>query len=155
MTVEVLPDGSERFVTKGGIVIRRSRHDVEYASAIDACIDALDSRLGAVFSSNYEYPGRYTRWDTAIVDPPLVISARGRDMRIEALNERGQVLLGPILHAVEGVADAVVGRHDEDCIELRINEPGRPFTEEERTRMPSVFSILRAVTALFRSDEDA
>ena len=46
----------------------------------------LNSRRGAVFSSNYEYPGRYTRWDTAIIDPPLVISARGRAMRIEALN---------------------------------------------------------------------
>ena len=46
-----------------------------------------------MFSSNYEYPGRYTRWDTAIIDPPLAISARGRAMRIDALNARGEVLL--------------------------------------------------------------
>ena len=62
-----------------------------YAGAIEAYVDGLNTRRGAVFSSNYEYPGRYTRWDTAIIDPPLVISARGRAMRIEALNSRGEV----------------------------------------------------------------
>ncbi len=54
-------------------------------------VDKLDERRGAVFSSNYEYPGRYTRWDTAVVDPPLGISSFGRDVWIEAYNERGEV----------------------------------------------------------------
>ena len=75
---------------------RGERHDAPYAGAIEAYVDGLNSRRGAVFSSNYEYPGRYTRWDTAIIDPPVVISARGRAMRIEALNRRGEVLL-PII----------------------------------------------------------
>ncbi len=35
MTVETLPDGTERFVTKGGVVILRSRQGVNYATAID------------------------------------------------------------------------------------------------------------------------
>ena len=86
MTVEQLENGAERFVTAGGVTITRQRHDVPYAGAIEAYVDGLNSRRGAVFSSNYEYPGRYTRWDTATIDPPLVISARGRAMRIEALN---------------------------------------------------------------------
>ena len=86
MTVEILEDGAERFVTGGGIAIRRERHDVAYEGAIERYIDALNSRCGAVFSSNYEYPGRYTRWDTAIIDPPLVVSARGLYLTIEALN---------------------------------------------------------------------
>ena len=59
----------------------------------------LNTRRGAVFSSNYEYPGRYTRWDTAIANPPVVITARGRDMVIEALNERGEIIL-PWIEAV-------------------------------------------------------
>ena len=70
MTIEVLENGAEKFVTAGGVTISRERHDTAYASAIDSYVDALDERRGAVFSSNYEYPGRYTRWDTAIVDPP-------------------------------------------------------------------------------------
>ena len=96
MSLEVLDNGAERFTTAGGVMITRSRVETAYEGAIDAYIDALDERRGAVFSSNYEYPGRYTRWDTAIIDPPLVISARGRDMKIEALNRRGKALL-PIL----------------------------------------------------------
>ena len=71
MTLKVLENGAESFVTAGGITITRERHDRPYAGAIDAYVDGLNSRRGAVFSSNYEYPGRYTRWDTAIIDPPL------------------------------------------------------------------------------------
>ena len=71
MTVEVLENGAERFVTAGGITVTRQRHDTAYQGAIETYIDGLDTRRGAVFSSNYEYPGRYTRWDTAIIDPPV------------------------------------------------------------------------------------
>ena len=107
MTVELLENGAERFVTAGGVTITRQRHEIAYAGAIEAYVDGLNSRRGAVFSSNYEYPGRYTRWDTATIDPPLVISARGRAMRIEALNTRGEVLL-PVDRAGDCWAD---GRH--------------------------------------------
>ena len=97
MSLEVLDNGAEKFVTGGWHHDRRAqRHDTAYAGAIEAYIDGLNTRRGAVFSSNYEYPGRYTRWDTAIIDPPIVISARGRAMRIEALNSRGEVML-PII----------------------------------------------------------
>ncbi len=82
--------------TAGGIVVERVRHLTAYKGAIETYIDALNERRGAVFSSNYEYPGRYTRWDTAIVDPPVVITSRARTMRIEALNARGVILLRPI-----------------------------------------------------------
>ena len=78
-----------RHETAGGIVVERVRHLTAYKGAIETYIDALNGRRGAVFSSNYEYPGRYTRWDTAIVDPPVVITSRARSMRIEALNARG------------------------------------------------------------------
>src|SRR5690606_23297269 len=114
-----------------------------------------DSRRGAVFSSNYEYPGRYTRWDTAIIDPPLVISARGREMRIEALNERGRAMLPAIVGAVEGVDEVTLLESGATEAAFKIAEPGRAFTEEERSRAPTVFTALRAVVALFKSPEDA
>ncbi|MGO8249231.1 anthranilate synthase component I, partial [Rhizobium johnstonii] len=63
----------------------------------------------AVFSSNYEYPGRYTRWDTAVVDPPLGISSFGRDFWIEAYNERGEVILGFVTERLKTVSDIVLG----------------------------------------------
>ena len=42
------------------------------------------TRRGVLFSSSFEFPGRYTRWDMGFVDPPLVLTARGR-----ALHGRG------------------------------------------------------------------
>ncbi|MBZ9776961.1 anthranilate synthase [Mesorhizobium sp. CO1-1-8] len=155
MTMKVLENGAESFVTAGGITITRERHDRPYAGAIDAYVDGLNSRRGAVFSSNYEYPGRYTRWDTAIIDPPLVISARGRAMRIEALNGRGEVLLPVIGKALAGLADVTIAETSKKLIRLDVARPGRVFTEEERSRVPSVFTVLRAITALFKTGEDA
>jgi anthranilate synthase len=155
MSLEVLDNGAERFVTEGGVTITRERHDTVYEGAIEAYIDGLNSRRGAVFSSNYEYPGRYTRWDTAIIDPPVVISARGRVMRIEALNGRGRALLAIIGKALSGLTHVTVAKRGDDLIRLDIAEPGRVFTEEERSRAPSVFTVLRAITALFKSGEDA
>ncbi|WP_214472254.1 anthranilate synthase [Mesorhizobium sp. dw_380] len=155
MTMKVLENGAESFVTAGGITITRERHDRPYAGAIDAYVDGLNSRRGAVFSSNYEYPGRYTRWDTAIIDPPLVISARGRAMRIEALNGRGEALLPVIGKTIGGLADITIAEASKKLIRLDIAKPGRVFTEEERSRVPSVFTVLRAITALFKTAEDA
>lgn len=155
MTMKILENGAERFVTAGGVTITRERHDRPYEGAIDAYIDGLNSRRGAVFSSNYEYPGRYTRWDTAIIDPPLVISARGRAMRIEALNSRGEVLLPVIGKALGGLDDVTIPETSKKLIRLDVAKPGRVFTEEERSRVPSVFTVLRAITALFKTEEDA
>lgn len=93
MVTIIQDDGAETYETKGGIKVSRKRRAAEYASAIDNYIEKLDAHRGAVFSSNYEYPGRYTRWDTAIIDPPLGISCFGRQMWIEAYNGRGEVLL--------------------------------------------------------------
>ncbi|MBZ9980661.1 MULTISPECIES: anthranilate synthase [unclassified Mesorhizobium] len=155
MTMKVLDNGAESFVTGGGITITRERHDRPYEGAIDAYVDGLNARRGAVFSSNYEYPGRYTRWDTAIIDPPLVISARGRSMRIEALNRRGEVLLPVIVKTLGDIADITIAEASKKLIRLDVAKPGRVFTEEERSRVPSVFTVLRAITALFKTAEDA
>ncbi|RWP38384.1 anthranilate synthase [Mesorhizobium sp.] len=155
MTTKILENGAERFVTAGGVTITRERHDRPYQGAIDAYVDGLNSRRGAVFSSNYEYPGRYTRWDTAIIDPPLVISARGRAMRIEALNSRGEMLLPVVGKALGGLDEVTIAETSKRLIRLDVAKPGRVFTEEERSRVPSVFTVLRAITALFKTEEDA
>ena len=138
MTVEQLENGAERFVTAGGVAITRQRHDVPYAGAIEAYVDGLNSRRGAVFSSNYEYPGRYTRWDTAIIDPPLVISARGRAMRIEALNARGEALL-PV------IARAVAGRDRRHASTETTQAPARPEGRRAGPRLHRRGALARAV----------
>jgi anthranilate synthase len=154
MVIETLEDGAERFVTKGGVTITRRRHETPYEGAIETYLDALNSRRGCVFSSNYEYPGRYTRWDTAIVDPPLSVTARGRAMRIDALNERGAVLLPAIEKVLADVSDVTVETSSSRQIRVQVAEPSRVFVEEERSRAPTVFSVLRALVDLFRTDQD-
>jgi len=155
MSTEHLVDGAERFTTEGGVEVTRRRSPTPYEGAIDTYIDALSSRRGAVFSSNYEYPGRYTRWDTAIIDPPVAITAIGRNMRIEALNRRGEAMLPAIRKAVGALADVAVEEATAALIALKIAEPGRVFSEEERSRVPSVFTVLRAIVALYKTNDDA
>ncbi|WHO74737.1 anthranilate synthase [Rhizobium sp. BT03] len=148
-------DGAEIYETKGGISVTRQRRAIPYGDAVSSYIDKLDERRGAVFSSNYEYPGRYTRWDTAVVDPPLGISSFGRNVWIEAYNERGEVLLGFVTERLKTVPDLVLGASSARRLDLSVKAPDRVFTEEERSKMPTVFTVLRAVTDLFYSQADA
>ncbi|MCF6367440.1 anthranilate synthase [Rhizobium halophilum] len=155
MVTIIRDDGSETYETKGGIAVSRKRRPTPYADAVASYVDKLDERRGAVFSSNYEYPGRYTRWDTAIVDPPLGISSHGKKVWIEAFNGRGEVLLGFIVEKLKTVADLTLGEQTARRLDLSINEPTRAFTEEERSKMPTVFTVLRAVVDLFYSEADS
>ncbi|MGY5775747.1 anthranilate synthase [Rhizobium sp. LEGMi135b] len=148
-------DGAEIYETKGGITVTRQRRSTPYADAVSSYIDKLDERRGAVFSSNYEYPGRYTRWDTAVVDPPLGLSCNGRDVWIDAYNERGEVILGFITEKLKTVSEVVLGASTPRRLDLTVKAPDRVFTEEERSKMPTVFTVLRAVTDLFYSQADA
>ncbi|EPE97934.1 anthranilate synthase [Rhizobium grahamii] len=148
-------DGAEIYETRGGITVTRQRRAIPYGDAVSSYVDKLDERRGAVFSSNYEYPGRYTRWDTAIVDPPLGVSCHGRDVWIEAYNERGEVILSFIAERLKANSDLVLGASTTRRVELTVKTPERAFTEEERSKIPTVFTVLRAITDLFYSQADA
>ncbi|MFN3831104.1 MAG: anthranilate synthase [Allorhizobium sp.] len=155
MSTILQEDGSEAYQTRGGVTVTRRRRPTPYGDAISTYVDKLDERRGAVFSSNYEYPGRYTRWDTAIVDPPLGISSFGRKVWIEAYNGRGEALLTMIAEALATVEDLALGERTATRLNLDVKLPSRVFTEEERSKMPTVFTVLRAITALFYSEEDS
>jgi anthranilate synthase len=155
MATRVLEDGSEQYITKGDVTVTRSRREIAYGDAITSYVERLDERRGAVLSSNYEYPGRYTRWDVAVADPPLGISSFGRSMWLEAYNERGEVVLDIIADHLAGVDEITLGARTARRLELTVNQPSRVYTEEERSKMPTVFTVLRSITALFFSAEDA
>ncbi len=145
----------ETYKTEGGVVISRTRSSTPYDNAVQSYVDKLDRRRGAVLSSNYEYPGRYTRWDTAIIDPPLGITARGRVMWLEAFNARGEVLLDAIGAVLEGHKDIAQISHSDARIDLTVKTPDRILNEDERSRAATVFSVLRSIVSLFKSPEDA
>ncbi len=142
------------YQTEGGLAVKRYAEHLPPDEAIEPVIDALDTRLGALFASGYEYPGRYTRWDMGFVDPPIRIETRENAFRIEAMNARGEVLLPAILAQVEGLeATRAVARH-EDRVSGEVHSPGEHFPEEQRSRQPSVFSILRGIIDLFSCPDE-
>ncbi len=165
------------YLTAGGVrVIRR-------AEAFDpADLAQLTRRVqdgpGGVLSSGMEYPGRYSRWHLAYVNPPVQLTARGRVVRASALNERGSVLLPVIAAAMRraggaqqhraggaqqhgaggaqqhGAGGAQQHRAGDAAAEawhaeVLIPASDEVFTEEQRSRQPTVFSALREIIAAF------
>lgn len=142
------------YVTRGGVVVTRSMRSLEGLSPIDAIVDELDLYRGVLLSSSYEYPGRYTRWDLCFSRPPLAVTARGQFFDIQALNERGRVLL-PFFHAALFDRPGLrLEQHGDDRLAGEIVRGPGGFAEEERSRQPSVFTVLRAVQDSFASPED-
>ena len=142
------------YETPGRIRVRRTVETIPTADAIEPIVDALDTQRGVLLASNYEYPGRYTRWDMGFVDPPLALVARGRAFRVEALNARGRVLLPPIIEALRALPAVERIVATEDVVEGAVREPAGRFTEEDRSRQPSIFSVLRALIALFHHRDE-
>ena len=142
------------YTTRGGIAIRREIREGLYQPADNALAQAVDYRRGVLFSSSFEFPGRYTRWDMGFVDPPLVFTGRGRRFSIDALNSRGQVLLPAVGEALSGLPAIDLSLTGKDSVRGEVGEPQQRFPEEMRSRQPSVFSVLRALVELFGSAED-
>ncbi|MCT4656393.1 MAG: anthranilate synthase [Cohaesibacter sp.] len=151
-TLDFIEDGL--YLTEGGIEVIRQVGKDDFATALDTILDQLDERRGVVLSSNYEYPGRYTRWEVGFVDPPVVITSRGRAMEIEALNDRGVVLMPALHKTLKDLSELKSYEMDDTHIKLEVKEPQGVITEEERSRVPSVFTVIRAIIGLFKSGQD-
>ena len=150
------------YLTAGEVRVTRRAEPFDPSDLTDLT-HLVQQRPGGVLSSGMEYPGRYSRWHLAYVDPPVQIAARGRLISATALNERGEVLLPVIAAAMRravltrgatpgapAVADGqAAASHDARHVELLIPESGELFTEERRSRRPTVFSALREIIAAF------
>jgi anthranilate synthase len=142
------------YLTRGGIRIHREIAEQPYTPADTALADRLDRQCGVLFSSSFEFPGRYTRWDMGFVDPPLALTATGREFAVAALNARGALLLGALREALTRLPAVAIRESGADRIAGAIRESETRFPEEERSRQPSVFTLLRAVGELFASPAD-
>ncbi len=145
---------SLRYRTRGGVEVQRLTTSLPVAGAIEPIVDALDEHLGVLLASSYEYPGRYTRWDIGFVDPPLRLVTRERAFTLDALNERGQVLLPGIARALAGLEAFEDLEVSGERIGGLIREPERRFPEEERSKQRSAFSLVRGLVDHFSSPED-
>ena len=140
--------------TQGGIAVHRSDREAAVGTAAQALVERLDRYPGVFMSSCFEFPGRYTRWDLGFAAPPLSLTCRGRDFEVAALEPRGRVLIEPIRAALEPLEAVAALAAEPGRLVGRIHRPAETVPEEQRSRQPSIFSLLRAVTALFGNDED-
>src|ERR1039458_2202830 len=118
---------------------------------LDEITRQVDERRGGVLSSGMEYPGRYSRWHLAYVNPPAEIVARGRRIAARALNARGEVLLPVLGEALRRAGEPVTA--PDGTVEVVIPEPEGLVAEEDRSRRPTVFSALREVIAALAADD--
>lgn len=143
------------YFTEGGIEVTCNLESVDPLVAVDEILKNIDNSRGVLFSSSYEYPGRYTRWDIGFINPSLEIRSQGRDFSILALNERGKLLLQVFYDCLQ--SNNCIERLEATKMSITgiIKQNNEFFYEEDRTKQPNIFSVLRTIRKLFASKEDS
>ncbi|MER7208836.1 anthranilate synthase component I [Streptosporangium sp. NPDC000239] len=140
------------YTTAGGIEVEVTASDVP-ETMLEDVVTTLGERRGGVLSSGMEYPGRYSRWHLAYVDPCLEIVARGRRISARALNARGRVVL-PAVASCLLAAGKPTGEPTADHVEVYVAESEDILPEEMRSRRPTVFTAIREVVAAFAGQDE-
>jgi anthranilate synthase len=143
-----------RFSTPHGILVTRQVSKASYARGLQHLLRDLDEHRGVYLSSGYEYPGRYSRWDIASTRPPLEIVAYDRNVEFRPLSIRGEVLNQILLPVLDAHPHWESFTSREGKLEGRLKPLPALFPEEERSKQPSAFSILRALIDEFRQEEN-
>lgn len=146
--------GTHDYKTNGGVLVSRTTTQTSIDLATEEVLSRLDSQRGGLLRSSYEYPGRYKRWGIGFVNPPLELATYENRFTFTAHNDRGMILL-PYLAArlknhpqLEGVQV-----EDKQIVGL-VKATEQTFCEEDRSRQPSVFSVVREILYTFESEED-
>ena len=145
---------SLEYHTPHGITVTRSSGTVPYHRGLSALMTKLDRQRGIYLSSGYEYPGRYSRWDIASIAPPIEIVGKGRHLSLRSLNPRGVVLLELLAPMLEKHPYWSEFTREPHCLWGVLKPLPALFPEEERSKQPSAFSILRAFIDEFRNHQD-
>jgi anthranilate synthase len=144
-----------RYTTPHGIEVTRTLSKASFRKGLVHLLRDLDRHRGIYLSSGYEYPGRYSRWDIASTCPPLEIVSYDRRVEFRPLNARGRKLAAifhPVLAAHPQWEDFA---WESEMLAGRLKPLPELFPEEERSKQPSAFSILRTLIEEFRGEEDS
>jgi anthranilate synthase len=145
-----------QYSTPGGIAVTRQMTRLDSEAGLQHLLLELDIHRGVYLSSGYEYPGRYSRWDIACTKPPVELTARGKHVEFHALNARGEVINHILFEVLKNNAawmDCAIS--NDGTIRGELKPMAAFFAEEERSKQPSVFSILRALTQEFLNEPDS
>ena len=171
----VRPTGGH-YLTKGGIQVTANVESIDFSAspssapgtsgaALEELVSQLDEKKGVLLASSYEFPGRYARWSLGFVDPPVEISGKGSKCTIKALNKRGHILMEPLEEQMQKLKDMDIleevhvftevnsenGSEVIDRVQVVVSPPPSvgSFPEEQRSRQPSLFSIVRSIIDAF------
>lgn len=144
-----------RYTTPHGIQVTRSASKTNFRKGLHHLLRDLDQHRGIYLSSGYEYPGRYSRWDIASTCPPLEIIAYDRRVEFRPLNARGLQMVGMFHGLLTEHPHWDDFGFEGEILAGRLKPLPALFPEEERSKQPSAFSILRALTEEFRGEKDS
>ncbi|RCJ25773.1 anthranilate synthase [Nostoc sp. ATCC 43529] len=145
---------SRSYKTLGGVNVSRSITEVKMDTALEDILFHLNSQRGGLLRSSYEYPGRYKRWAIGFVNPPLELTTQENVFTLRALNERGWILLPLLLQYLRQSKQLDRVTQDNQYITGFVKTSKQLFTEEERSKQPSAFTVVREILHIFSSPED-
>jgi anthranilate synthase len=144
-----------RYQTPRGIEVTRTVSKANFRRGLKLLLRDLDRHRGIYLSSGYEYPGRYSRWDIASTCPPLEIISYDREVQFRSLNQRGEVILEILRPVLTDHPHWDEFEFQPRLMRGRLKPLPPLFPEEQRSKQPSVFSMLRALIEEFRAEEDS
>jgi anthranilate synthase len=144
-----------KYQTRNGVLVTRSGSKVPFKRGLHALLRDLDTQRGIYLSSGYEFPGRYSRWDIASIAPPLEVVSFGRHLEFRPLNPRGEVINRIFHEVLKNHPHWEYLEQENGSLRGRLKPHAGLFSEEERSKQPSVFSVLRALIQEFRTDKDS
>lgn len=134
--------------------IIKNEEEIDFIKDFAFIIDELDYKKGMYLSSGTEYPERYSRWDIGFINPPLEIIAKEKTVSINALNPKGVIILKIINAQLKGGNDYCIKEKNETSLKFEIMPSQKSFSEENRSKNASVFSVIRDLLKLFKVEGD-
>ncbi len=146
----------KKIITKAAVELFTSEETLSADSALNDVRANIDRHKGAIFSSGFDYPGRHSRWDIGFVNPAIEFYSIKREFYLHALNDQGKLLLPLFEQNLKNHRDIEKLQSNEALLQGVVSTSTQFFTEEERSRKASVFSVLRSLHELFApaNDED-
>jgi anthranilate synthase len=144
-----------RYTTPHGIQVTRTVSKTNFRKGLTHLLSDLDQHRGIYLSSGYEYPGRYSRWDIASTCPPLEIISYDRRFEFRPLNARGREILRLFHPLLAQHPHWDEFGYEGEMLAGKLKPLAHLFSEEERSKQPSAFSILRALIEEFRGEENS
>ncbi|MEJ7608762.1 MAG: anthranilate synthase component I [Bryobacteraceae bacterium] len=143
-----------KYRSRSGVAVVRTTTKVPYSSGLSRLLSDLDRHRGFIFplvtSIRAIFPLGY-----CLYLPPVEIVSFGREVEFRSLNNRGNV--------ITCIFESILRQHphwerfgfEGSVLRGTLKPLSGLFSEEERSKQPSVFSVLRALVQEFGNRKDS